>query len=236
MSLTNPKDFSKLWSLIPWNKRENVWLLPIRQNQKLPEIKAGDKWKLNEKYKLLYDEALTRMRWGSNVAIVAITEGLMFLDLDVKDKKFCASNAFLDALELKYKDTFKVKSRNGGIQYYFWNDGKYANQLLKENDIIIGELRTNWQYVVAVGSHVEPDGHNLNGDGIYRIIAENSIQPFDGIPGLNLKLMGESPAIQEHNIKIDEHERPENQISESQHLRDLLGMGAKRLKPWRGNK
>ena len=156
MSLTNPKDFKLLYSLIPKQRRENVWFFPLRANQKNPDCPGGTILKGNLKYRLGFDEALQRLSWGSNVGIYAISGGLMFLDLDVRGGKLLASQSFLDALDSKYK-TLKIKTRNGGFQYYFLNDGKYKNQVLKENNVVIGELRTDWFYVVSVGSYVEPD-------------------------------------------------------------------------------
>ena len=227
MSLTNPRAFEKLNSLLPTEIKNKLWYIPLRNNGKLPEVKAGDKWKLNEKYRLSYSEADNRLKWGSNVGIVAQEGTLMFLDLDVKEGKILASQRFLDALELN--QTLTIKSRNGGIQQYFLNDGKYANQLVKENDILIGELRTDWQYVVSVGSHVEPD-ENCRGekDGTYRIQKECPISQFQPIAGIDWKRKGNEPAKERKNNHINDHDRPENQRTYAQHLRELLDMGIQR--------
>ena len=125
MSLTDPKDFEKLNSIIPQDIRKDVWYIPLRSNKKLPEVRAGDKWKLNTNYRLSYGAALTRMKWGSNVGLVALPGTLLFLDLDVKGGQVLASQSFLDALESQ--PTITIKSRNGGIQKYFLNDGIYVN-------------------------------------------------------------------------------------------------------------
>lgn len=178
-SLTNPKDFVTLWALIPKNKRKNIWFFTIRQNKKNPDVPSGTVLKGNMAYRLDFNEALHRMKWGSNVGIYAITGGLMFLDLDVSEGKLLASESFLSTLESI--PTLTIKTRNGGIQKYFWNNGEYPNQLIKENDITIGELRTDWYYVVSVGSHVEPDEHcRGEQDGTYRIIEEQPISDFKG--------------------------------------------------------
>ena len=177
MSLTNPKDFKTLYSLIPHEKRDKVWCFPIRSGKKNPEVPAGTVLKGNLSYRLSYAEALTRLQWGSNVGIYAISGGLMFLDLDVSGKKLLASRGFLDALESK-NTTLKIKTRNGGFQYYFWNEGIFPNQVLKENGVQIGELRTDWYYVVGVGSYVAPDENSIGDDGTYRIIREEPISQF----------------------------------------------------------
>jgi hypothetical protein len=177
MSLTNPTDFQTLLSLIPKNRRENVWLFPIRSNRKNPEVPSGTILKANNAYRLSPSEAIHRLKWGSNVGIYAIYGGLMFLDLDISKGKLLASQSFLDALDLTNK-TLTIKTRNGGFQYYFLNDGLFPNQVLKENNITIGELRTDWYYVVSVGSFVNPDKNSIGIDGTYRIIRNEPISQF----------------------------------------------------------
>ena len=177
MSLTNPKDFQTFFGLIPKEKRENIWFFPIRKNKKIPEVPSGTTLKGNCSYRLTFEEARRRLKWGANVGIYALQEGLCFLDLDVKDGKLIASQAILDAIELN--PTLTIKTRNGGIQKYFWNNGEYPNQVIFETDIAIGELRTDWYYVVSVGSHVEPDEDCLGEpDGTYRISQEVPISQF----------------------------------------------------------
>lgn len=178
MSLTNPKDFQILLSLIPKERKENIWFFPIRANRKVPEVPSGTILKENLSYSLSWSESIQRLKWGSNVGIYAIQGGLMFLDLDVSNGKLLASQAFLDALESTNK-TLKVNTRNGGFQYYFLNDGLFPNQTIKENDIAIGELRTDWFYVVGVGSYVVPDENSIGDDGTYRIIEERAITQFN---------------------------------------------------------
>jgi len=131
MSLTNPRDFEILISLIPKEYRKNVWFCPIRQNAKVVEVPSGTKIVGNEAYRLTPKEVRHRLGWGSNYGIYAIYGGLMFLDLDVEAGKLLASQGFLDALEAANK-TLKIKSRNGGFQWYFLNDGRFSNQTLKE--------------------------------------------------------------------------------------------------------
>jgi predicted ATP-dependent serine protease len=54
--------------------------------------------------------------------------------------------------------------------------------VIKENGIPIGELRTDWYYVVSVGSYVIPNEHSC-GDGTYRLSGEcREINKFNGLP------------------------------------------------------
>jgi hypothetical protein len=104
----------------------------------------------------------------------------MFLDLDVKNEKLLASQGILDSIALN--PTLTIQTRNGGIQKYYINDGEYNNQVIKENGIPIGELRTDWYYVVSVGSYVIPDEHTNGGDGTYRIKEHIALNRFNGLP------------------------------------------------------
>jgi len=191
MALTNPKDFKTFLELIPKNVLENMWFFPVRQDNKNPDVPGGTILKGNVNYRLSRYDALNRLKWGKNVGIYALPGGLMFLDLDVDKGNFLASPELIR--HISDIPTISVQSRNGGLQKYFLNNGKYANQLIKENEIIIGELRTNWQYVVSIGSYVPPDEHNNRGDGTYRMKQEYaSMIEFQKIPGLDkLTLFGE---------------------------------------------
>lgn len=173
---TNPGDFQKLLSHISDDMKSNVWFLPIRGAKKIPDVPKGAQLKGNKYYKLTSAVAIKRLRNGQNVGIYALSGGLMFLDVDVKNGIIQAPESLLQAVP----ETFTVQSRNGGIQYYFLNTGLYDNQELIIAGNHAGELRTNWQYVVCPGSYVIPDIHNRNGDGTYRIINDAKIVEFVG--------------------------------------------------------
>ena len=131
MSLTNAKDFQTFFKLIPKANLEHVWFFPIRQDAKNPDVPKGTSLKGNTAYRMMLSDCIKRLKQGKNVGIYAVSGGLMFLDLDVKDKKVIASNSILEALDAI--KTLKIRTRNGGYQYYFLNEGKYANQLIEEN-------------------------------------------------------------------------------------------------------
>ena len=184
MTYTKPRDFQEFWNITPKPIRENCWFFPIQQDRKNPDVPSGTILKGNISHRLSYGDSLSRLKWGKNVGIYALQGGLMFLDLDVKYGKFLASQGILDTLESN--PTFTIQTRNGGIQKYFQNEGKFPNQVIKENNIPIGELRTgrglNWMYVVSVGSYVNQDEHVRAGNGTYTISGKcRSIEKFKGL-------------------------------------------------------
>jgi len=183
MALTNATDFKTFLDIIPKDVYPNVWFFPIKQDRKNPEVPSGTILKGNLSYRLSRSMAINRLKWGKNVGIYALTNGLMFLDLDVKNGKLIASKTILD--EVERDPTLTIQTRNGGIQKYYLNNGEYNNQVIKENGVTIGELRTDWYYVVSVGSYVTPDEHTNNGDGTYRLIdGTMDINQFNGLTGV----------------------------------------------------
>ena len=144
MSLTNSVAFRTLINTrIPADRIQKIWIIPLRQNDKRPDVRNGDSWKLNESYRLSVRDAANRLKSGKNIGLVALPGGIMFLDIDVENGKLKASDEILEMLP----ETFTVKSRNGGYQLYFLDDGFYDNQLFRCDTVEIGELRTDWQYV-----------------------------------------------------------------------------------------
>jgi len=183
MALTNVTDFKTFLDIIPKEVYPNVLFFPLKQDRKNPEVPSGTILKGNLSYRLSRSMAINRLKWGKNVGIYALTEGLMFLDLDVKNGKLLASKEFLG--EVALNPTLTIQTRNGGLQKYYVNNGEYNNQVIKENGVPIGELRTDWYYVVSVGSYVIPDEHTNKGDGTYRLNTDTmNINPFKGLTGV----------------------------------------------------
>jgi len=213
MANTNPKDFKTFLSLIPKEVLDKVWFFPIRSNRKVPDVPQGTILKANSAYRLTPAQSYQRLKNGLNVGIYALPQGLMFVDLDVSKGKIIASQDILDALDSM--NTLKVQTRNGGYQYYFVNSQNYPTQLLKENKIIIGELRNNWSYVVSIGSYVDIDENNAQGDGTYRILQLNSIKSFAGLT------IAKTCTITNTDQKTSEwmHEKSENKISNEEMIR-----------------
>lgn len=162
MTATSFEEFLKLYRRIPKDRLPFVSFIQLRTGTKIPLGKLS--WK---EQALTLKEVKSHMGYGGNIAVVGIPKGLMFLDIDLK--------YFTDIPEEVYKgipDTFTVKTRSGGLHFYFLNDGKWDNQKVVYNGFEIGELRTNWQYVVSCGSWVEP--------ATYRVINDMPISEFKG--------------------------------------------------------
>ncbi|MBO8180668.1 MAG: bifunctional DNA primase/polymerase [Archaeoglobus sp.] len=166
---TDPQQFTKLLEKLPQNI--NVAFIPLVENSKEPNVPKGVKIKeCLDEIKLSKDEALSRIQRGLNVGIYAFPQGLCFVDIDRPD--------LIDISELP--ESFTVKTRNGGYQIYYQNPGIERNYILKLDGQKIGELRANWQYVVAPGSYVPPDEEKFEGaTGLYEVIKDVEIIDLD---------------------------------------------------------
>lgn len=183
MTATNVTDFKKFITLIPQDILKSVWFFPLRQDRKNPDVPGGTVLKGNLAYRLDVKSCVYRLKQGKNFGIYGLPGGLMFLDIDVSGGHIIATKWFIEQIP----PTFTVRTRNGGYQYYYMNRGLYPNQIIKENGVQVGELRTNWYYVVGVGSYVTPDKDNKDGDGTYRIIHNAPIGDFSGMEGYIFK-------------------------------------------------
>ena len=161
---TNITEFRKFLGLIPDAIKEKMYFVPLRRQGKEPDVAAGESWK-DPSYKLSIQDAEARLRQKSNVGFVAQKETMIVIDQDNMEK-------FTNP-----KPTLSVITSSGKRHYYYINDGTVENRDLKDGKEHILEIRADWRYVVAPGSHVPPDPKTAlsEGTGLYRI-AEN-IQP-----------------------------------------------------------
>lgn len=171
MTNTSFIEFKKFLARVPASNLKATAFLPVHQDRKFPDVPYGTKIKLdsgliNPTVKIDVRTCIQRLKQGKNIAIYAFPNGLMFLDVDVENGKIKASEDFLKSIP----PTLTIKSRNGGLQFFYLNPGGISTQDISENDINIGELRANWSYVVGVGSYVPPDDNNNGGDGTYRVV------------------------------------------------------------------
>lgn len=163
MTSTNYEEFKKLFYRIPKERLDYTHFIPLRVGSKVPIGNWKGKVHLN-----LY-ECKDVLKTGGNIAIAGIPNGLMFLDIDTDNNGNVKMPLFLmDSIP----NTFRVKTRSGGFHFYFLNDGEWDNQKFIYQGNEIGELRTNWQYVVSAGSWVAPE--------TYRIVNDVPILRFDG--------------------------------------------------------
>lgn len=150
---TSPDEFENFLKLLP----NTPILIPIQPNDKKPDIPAGESWK-NPKHHLTPEQAIIRLCEGKNVGVVA-NDWLVIIDLDNPDK-----------YKLNIK-TLTVETRNGKLHMYYKNAGDIENAVGKNTLAKCGEVRAEWQYVLAPGSYVPQDENKTeNGNGLYHII------------------------------------------------------------------
>ncbi len=121
---TEPQQFERFLKLIPDVTLPNLWLIPLGKGTKNPDILKGEKAK-DEKYRLTPGQAVDRLKMGMNVGIYATSGGVLFLDLDT-DRGIIV---LPDKMRNTIPATLTVKTRNGGLQYYYLNNGTFKNKI-----------------------------------------------------------------------------------------------------------
>jgi len=173
---TDPEEFKKFHELLTADAPEGYqpYYFPLEKNGKDPW--KGLSWKQNRK---TFEQAYDLMKQGFNIGIAAIdTDPLVIVDID-------------DLSQVKsHKPTLENQSRKriGRHCFYFTDDplatsifDNSAKQNIATEDA--GEVRSNWQYVVAAGSYVPcapeelaaiPDEDKPNA-GRYSLMIEHSV-------------------------------------------------------------
>ena len=137
-------------------------LIPIVANDKKPDIPEGESWK-DSKFYLTPEQAIQRLKEGRNVGIVA-HDWLVIVDLDNPEK-----------YELPI-ETVTVLTRNGALHKHFLNSGNVKNAVGKNTLAKCGEVRAEWQYVLAPGSYVPKDVDAHPGaTGLYHVVKKGPI-------------------------------------------------------------
>ena len=114
-----------------------------------------------------FDESRKWVEKGYNVGIYAYceppkTKSLVFFDFDIKKGKPEGDKGELTADYdsvvdwAKSENTFIQKTRSGGLQVFFVNDGSIDNFNMFVEGIHAGECRAYNQYVLVCGSYVPP--------------------------------------------------------------------------------
>lgn len=182
---TNPEEFRRFHELLTVDAPAGYepYYFPLERNGKDPI--RGMSWKQNRKS---FQEAHEMMQRGFNIGIAATSDDpLVIVDIDDLDQV------------ASYKPTLVNQSRKrlGRHCFYFTEDqlGKNifdnsAKQNIATEDA--GEVRANWQYVVAAGSYVPvapeeliriPEDDRPNA-GKYSVMIEHSVQSitYDELP------------------------------------------------------
>ena len=220
---TDPEEFKRLWDHIPADTRGNVWFIPLKAGSKEPDTPKGAKLK-DPAYRLTYEQAQTRLTEGANVGIYALPGGLLFLDTDTEAGSLVLPQEIINTIPV----SLTTKTRNGGRQFYFLNNGKIANSVHTHNGVKAGEIRANWLYVAAPGSYVKPDQDATpDAAGLYSIIDDKPIITLDALPaGIAIKPKpGKTPATEK--TYLNDLKMPLFEIRRKDPKLDELLMGAK---------
>jgi len=168
------------------------WLFRVEAGSKAPDISFGS-WK-KERARLSKADAVKWMEAGNNVGIAGRPDGpLINVDIDDEDET--------SADDLKPTLIARSRSRTGVHAWYFEAPGADVPNISTDD---AGEVRANWQYVVAPGSYVETAADNVPDDerddaGYYTVERDDpvtSLRP-DELPDVFLDENAPDPEQQE---------------------------------------
>lgn len=182
--MTRPAEFIKFHDLLVRDSEGyEPYYFPLEKNGKDPIKNIS--WKENRKS---FEEAIELMEQGYNIGIAGTdTDKLVIIDVD--DIKQVG--------ELKPTLINQSRKRIGRHGFYFTDDALAKNifdNSAKQNIATeeYGEVRANWQYVVAAGSYVPcspeeyeaiPEADRINA-GYYTVMVEHTVNDitFEEIP------------------------------------------------------
>ena len=152
-----------------------------------------DNEELDPRYRLSEDEARKFLLSGINIGVYGAPNGIEIHDIDLVDGSFKIPVEKLAEL-IKIFDTLTVRTRTGGLHFIFKNCGIKGNpHIYYFGEVDAGEVRRDWQYVVAPGSYVPKEkvdpkkkdrsintkGFTDDANGYYTIIHDAPIRAFD---------------------------------------------------------
>lgn len=173
--MTDIKEFEKWLECIPKKIQSQLWLIPIKKNDKKPDVK--DSW-LDPANRLSIDEAKKRLESGLNVAFVAEPETLCVVDLDIYKRP-----ELKDELFSIFPLTLTVETPSGGQHRYYLQDGKINNADGKGKFKNAGEVRANKKYVLVAGSEVNGKLYRVIEAGTLAILTDSLLpQEFKPTP------------------------------------------------------
>ena len=140
---TNPEEFKQFHNALTKGRPHyDPWYFLLNKSEKDPL--DGQGWKAS-KHQLNYESAVRALEMGHNIGIAGTDEdGLVIIDVD--DKVAFIDHTFIPTL------TAISSSRIGMHHFYFTNDKNAKINIALEH---AGEVRSNWQYVVAPGSYAK---------------------------------------------------------------------------------
>ena len=194
-----PDEFIEFAQLLTENAPDDYepWLFRVEAGSKAPDLTYGS-WK-EERARMTVEEAVRWMESGGNVGIAGRPDGpLVNVDIDDEDE------TTID--DLKPTLIARSRSRTGVHGWYFEAPGADIPNIPTDN---AGEVRANWQYVVAPGSYVETDPEDVP-DGEEDHAGYYTIARADPVSSLRLP---ELPAVFREQTEQDT-EQVEVDISE----------------------
>jgi len=144
------------------------WYFRVEAGSKAPDTSFGS-WK-SEGARLTAEEAIQWMEQGGNVGIAGTDDDdLINVDIDDEDET--------TPEDLKPTLTARSRSRTGSHAWYFEAEGATIPNIPTDD---AGEVRAEWQYVVAPGSYVKTDPDSVPADeredaGYYTIEYERPV-------------------------------------------------------------
>lgn len=189
---TNVKEFQVFHHLLTMGRPDYTpFYFVLKPSSKQPLPERGS-WK---EAKVTYEEACAWMRNGYNIAIAGTDrDPLVIIDVDVE-------GAITD---IKATLSVRTRKRTGRHYFYFTSDPRCkVNVPTAEH---LGEVRSNWQYVVVTGSYVRTDVSKLetpppetqmNLLGMYTIEDDTPVATiiFEEIPALFRKTIEENKVV-----------------------------------------
>lgn len=163
-----------------------------------PALRFGG-WK-NEDARLTAEEAVEWMEQGGNVGIAGRPDGPL-VNLDIDDDEQTTPDDHPTTL------LADSRSRSGYHGWFFNTEGDIPN-IPTDTD---GEIRTDWQYVVAPGSFVASAGEEIpdgaDDPGYYTVGEESPVASieYDDLPPVFREFHEEQAEVQEHDHDNDIH-------------------------------
>lgn len=211
--MTRPTDFERFHALLTANAAAGYepWYFRVAKSAKHPDTSYGS-WK-DESSQLTFDEALHWLQNGGNVGIAG-TDSDRLVNVDIDDDEQTQVE------DLKPSLLAKSRSREGYHAFYFAADGEDIPNIPTDN---AGEVRTEWQYVLAPGSHVDTDPDDVPDDerddaGYYTV--ENDRTPttlaFEDLPEVFVQTYEDNQEARDKaQSSVDDYNVPDNPSNSS---------------------
>src|SRR6056297_2887935 len=206
MNDPRPEEFERFHELLTEHAPDGYtpWYFRVREGSKAPATKYGS-WK-DADARLSLTDAVDWMESGGNVGVAGTPDDeLVNVDIDDEDET--------TPDDLKQTLIARSRSRTGVHAWYFAAPDEDIPNIPTDD---AGEVRANWQYVVAPGSYVETDPDAVPADeradaGYYTVERENVVQSlrFEELP----------------DVFVEHHKKTEQQDTEPELQEELPDAG-----------